>query len=534
MRTLYFLCLILLLGLGMASGHAQDATPYFTVELEEISVLNAPALHSSAVGQHNGLWVFVTGRTNGLHDLGVNSDAFPDEFANGAVVVYDPMNDQRWTASLDGLADSLADPLRSTNSQFHQAGTVLYVIGGYGTSTAAGEQITFDTLTAFDLPDLIAAVQNGTDLNPHLRQTSDSQLAVTGGHLIEHNGRYHLVGGHRFDGRYLGGASQAYTEAIRSFTLTDDEMALTLSDFTELSDAENLHRRDGNVGPVVYPDGREAFALYGGVFNAATRPYRTPIYVDDGGLTAEAFEAQFGHYTAPLLSLYDADTEAMQTVFFGGMGQFFVEYPGTDSSHVAEDIFVPFIDDVSVLARSSDGTLAEFVLDNVRMPGLLGTNAAYFPNPAVPTYDNGVVMLRELSGRTLVGHIHGGIESDMPNAGLLGGNTWASDRIFAVWITPLVTPSLEDEQPVAFTVSTASPNPFRAQTRLTVTLAEAQPLSVDVFDLIGRRVAQVHDGLLNAGRHTFTLDAQAWPSGIYVARVSGSSGSTTQRLARLR
>ena len=537
MRTLYLLCLLLLFGLGSSTSQAQDLTPFFTVELEEVTATNAPALHSSAVGQHNGLWVFVTGRTNGLHDLSPNQDAFPDEFANGAVVVYDLAIDQTWIASLDGLAASLADPLRTTNAQFHQDGTTLYVVGGYGTDSTTDEKITFDTITALDLPGLIEAVQNGTDLAPYLRQARDPQLAVTGGHLVAYDGRYHLVGGHYFSGIYLGAHTQIYTEAIRSFTMTDNGSTLTLSDFTEMSDADQLHRRDGNAGPVVYPDGSEAFAIYGGVFTASTLPYKTPVYVDDTGLRTETFEAQFGHYTTPLLPIFDSETEAMHTVFFGGMGQYYVDHDDEDPDcDICSDLLVPFIDEVSILSRGSDGALAEFVLDEVQMPGLLGSNAAYFADREVITYANGVIKLRELPTPepSLVGYIHGGIESDTPNAGWLGGNTWASDRIFAVWVTPLVSSAIEANQPIAFTVSAAAPNPFRAQTRLTVTLGEAQPLAIEVFDLLGRRMAQVHDGLLSAGPHTLTLDAQTWPSGVYIARVSGPSGSTTQRLARLR
>ena len=132
---------------------AQTALP-FTVEVVEVVQANAPALHSSAYAQHGGRWLFVTGRTNGLHGLTANPDPFPAAFAHGAVVVYDLAADTRWTASLDELPAAVAAPLRAANAEFWQEGTTLYVIGGYGRD-ATDAQVTFPTLTAVDVPGLI-------------------------------------------------------------------------------------------------------------------------------------------------------------------------------------------------------------------------------------------------------------------------------------------------------------------------------------------------------------------------------------------
>ena len=45
------------------------------------------------------------------------------------------------------------------------------------------------------------------------------------------------------------------------------------------------------MAPVILPGGEAGFAVYGGVFNAATLPYRQPIYVTTGGRTVNAFQA---------------------------------------------------------------------------------------------------------------------------------------------------------------------------------------------------------------------------------------------------
>ena len=527
-------CLSVLLIAPLAfAPPTQAQAPYFTLEIEEVSATNAPAIHSTAVAEYNGLWLFVTGRVDGLHLL-FGGQAFPADMSNNEVIVYDPDADQVWSASLDELSDALADPLRTTNPQYHQDGNTLYVIGGYGYSNAAGEKITFGELTAIDLPGIISAVRNATPLSPHIRQmASDDRLKVTGGHLILFDGTYHLVAGNRFDGEYLGGFTQVYTEAVRSFGIDDDGSTLAISSFTEISDADNLHRRDMNLSPVILDDGSEGFALFGGVFRTdAVLPFRSPVYFDgDSWAVDTGFEAQFGHYTSPVFPLYDADpgAELMHSIFLGGMNQFY--FDETDQQ-IKEDNLVPFVDDVTMITRDGSGITTETVLP-ITLPGLLGTNALLFLEPSLPQYDNGVIKLRELSGRTLLGRILGGIESDIPNAGWLGGNTNASDRLFEVYVTAHPVAN-ENETPPAFAVLPAAPNPFRNETRLNLRLDQAQQLSVEVFDLLGRHVSTLHDGLVSAGSHSFVFQPLGLAGGVYIVQIAGRSGATTQRVVYIR
>ena len=528
-----FALALLLLAALPALAQAPDV--YFTVEVEELTRANVPALHSGAVAQHGGRWLFLAGRRNGLHSLLGSGDAFPSSEANDEAVVYDPASDQVWRASLGALPATLAEPLKATNVQYAQEGETLYVVGGYGFSVAAGDEVTFATLTAVDVPGLMDAVVSGTPLAPHLRQLTDNRLRVTGGHLARLGDRYHLAGGQRFDGEYAAfpaPGQQAYTEAVRSFRIEDAGATLALADYTEVTDAGLLHRRDGNLAPIVRPDGTNALALYGGVFRPdAFLPYRTPVVFDGDGLEERPFEARFGHYTTALLPLHDAGGGTMHTVFFGGIGQFYVD---ETTGLVEEDPLVPFIREVAVLSTGPDGAVAERLLDP--LPGFLGTNSYVLLDPAGPVTAHGVVELTALAGRTRVGHFVGGIAADAPNPGWqpATGTTWASDRLFALWVMPLVQPAVEGDAPAGFTVALAGPNPFRDHTRLAVTLDAPGSLRVEVFDAVGRRVALLHDGPLTAGPHLFDVGGTALPSGVYVARITGAQGTVAQRLVRLR
>jgi hypothetical protein len=53
---------------------------------------------------------------------------------------------------------------------------------------------------------------------------------------------------------------------------------------------------------------------------------------------------------------------------------------------------------------------------------------------------------------------------------------------------------------------------------------------VEVFDMLGRRVAVLAEGLREAGRHAARLDASALSSGVYVVRMRAGDFVHAQRV----
>ncbi|HYE96410.1 MAG TPA: T9SS type A sorting domain-containing protein [Rubricoccaceae bacterium] len=78
------------------------------------------------------------------------------------------------------------------------------------------------------------------------------------------------------------------------------------------------------------------------------------------------------------------------------------------------------------------------------------------------------------------------------------------------------------------------PNPFVEQARLVLRLAGPERVEVGLYDLLGRRVAVLHDGVLPAGETALPLAARGLPAGTYVARVQGETFSATQRATVVR
>jgi hypothetical protein len=89
--------------------------------------------------------------------------------------------------------------------------------------------------------------------------------------------------------------------------------------------------------------------------------------------------------------------------------------------------------------------------------------------------------------------------------------------------------------PDAIDLSTAAPNPFRTSTALTLTVPTAQRVTVEAFDVLGRRVAMLFEGAVAAGEPlALTLQAEALPSGFYVVRAAGEDFVRTHRVTLLR
>ena len=82
--------------------------------------------------------------------------------------------------------------------------------------------------------------------------------------------------------------------------------------------------------------------------------------------------------------------------------------------------------------------------------------------------------------------------------------------------------------PASFVLSSAYPNPFNPRTALTLTLEQAHPVRVAAYDLLGREVALLHDGMLSAGDHALTFEARGLPSGPYLIKATGPSAVQTQ------
>lgn len=91
-----------------------------------------------------------------------------------------------------------------------------------------------------------------------------------------------------------------------------------------------------------------------------------------------------------------------------------------------------------------------------------------------------------------------------------------------------------EEIPTGFELEPNYPNPFTRQTVIPLGVPQASPVQIEVYDVLGRRVATLVDGILAAGRHEVTWSPQGLPAGLYLVRLTVGNVVLTQRATLLR
>lgn len=397
-----------------------------------------PTLHSYAAGEHDGKWVLIAGRTNGLHGFDVNGVGnFPIESQNREVWVIDPVAKQSWSRTLDtsqGLSQFQVNALTPTNNQFYQSGDTLYMTGGYGVRSVETDGTenfgTFDTLSAINLPDLVDWVLTGAgQAADSIRQIQSPTVKVTGGAMYEIAGRTHLVFGQDFDGVYSPATNGAYTKQVRSFDIVDDGVNLSIENIAATPPLDEYRRRDLNVFPVLRPTEsgpQQGLTVLSGVFTPTFGAWTVPVEIDaDGNPTMadpdapDIFKQGFNGYHSAKLGLYSEATGEMNEILFGGIS---LQTYNTDTEQVETDDSLPFINDITSVVVDPDGAygqhwLGEFpeLFDQDGKRLRFGANAEFFPAEGVATYENNVIQLDQLTGELTLGYIFGGLAANGPH-----------------------------------------------------------------------------------------------------------------------
>lgn len=457
MKKIFCLWLVLLIA---SATVAQNSFPY-DLQLTPITIANLPGLHSYAFAQHNGKWLIIGGRKDGIHAR-QPFNAFPDAQNNTTMYVVDVATQQFWSASVNGLPTGLKEQLQSSNMNFHQDGATLYIIGGYAFSAAANDHITFDKLTSIAVPNLIDAIITGTPTDGFFKQITNPVFQNTGGQMGKIGNDFYLVGGQIFTGRYnpMNGPTfvQNYVPKIQKFTIDNSGTQLSFANYSEVTDPVHLHRRDYNLVPQIFPNGEEGYTISSGVFQLnADLPFLYPVDIKANGYFPQTqFNQYLSNYHSGKIALYNATENKMHSLFFGGISQYY--YNGTT---LVQDNTVPFVKTISRTTRAADGTLSEHNFP-VEMPNLKGTGAEFIPNTSLEHYTNEVIKLNAISANEFViGHLYGGIQSPIANAFTTNQTTLtAADptiyEVKLVYNPTLAVASIDGSNPFTFVVA---PNP---------------------------------------------------------------------------
>lgn len=521
--TLIFLCIL-----------EVSAQRYFRLELNPQSRSNLPALQSNANAVYHGKWFYLGGRTNGLHGFQLHN-GFPFGYANTDIFIYDYASNRVASRSTSELPSHIREPLSSTNMQFIQEGNKLYYLGGYGFSDILSVYRTYPSLLIVNLDTLEKALTYGDSLYHSFQYTEDTLFKVAGGALIKQDSVFTLVFGHNFDGQYQNSDTsthfiQRYTNQIRHFQVNESSAIPFAYNFQVTTDTENFHRRDYNLVPQIFEDGKTGHTAFSGVFRYHINlPYLDCIDVmKDSVRLHNSFQQKLNNYTCAVMPVFDSSANFMHSVFFGGMAQY---YWDSASSSIRSDVKVPFVNTVARVTRDPAGNLDEYRMP-VKMPGLSGSNAYFIPADTSLFTHQGVLMLnRVTSPGTLVGYIIGGIQSPNPNISETDpelsspyNNVIEVRMYFDSLINTSIMPAPNPWQISVF------PNPARDMVQFEFSTVSPDKVDLQIVNEAGEIQAEIFRNRQITGKDKWTWKCNTLAEGNYFYILSGAHTLETGKL----
>ncbi|HNV51062.1 MAG TPA: hypothetical protein PKH57_09025 [Bacteroidales bacterium] len=481
----------------------------YELSLVPVSVTNLPGLHSYVFAQHNGKWLVIGGRKDGLHAR-QPFNSFPASQNNTDIYVVDVTNDQFWTSSVNSLPSGLKEQLQSTNMNFYQDADTLFIIGGYGFSETVNNHITHPYLTSVNVSGLIRAIENNQSITTYFKQIEDSKFKVTGGHLKKINGMFYLVGGHLFDGKYnpMGNPTyiQEYTNQIRKFAIDNSGSQLSYHNYSAITDPVHLRRRDYNLLPQIFPNGEQGLTISSGVFQInVDLPFLYPVDITENGHTPiTTFNQYLSNYHSAVACMYDANNNDMHSIFFGGMSQYYYQ-----NGVLIQDDLVPFVKTISRLTRDSLGNLTEYQMP-IEMPALKGSSAEFIPNLNLPHYSNKVFKLNEITLDSFrIGYIYGGILSPSLNPFTYNqtNTTSADNTIYEVWLTTnpvsITEYEIDGNNPYQIEVF---PNPFENDLIVKFNIKRSAKIFYFITNNLGQIIQKTDNKTYPDGNHELKIN----------------------------
>ena len=105
--------------------------------------------------------------------------------------------------------------------------------------------------------------------------------------------------------------------------------------------------------------------------------------------------------------------------------------------------------------------------------------------------------------------------------------------VFKIVPNATSAPNRQDP-PGGFRLYQNEPNPFNSRTRIPFDLAATVPVTLTVYDMLGKAVAVPANDTLTAGHHGIAFDGGALASGIYFCRLNAGAFSEIQKMLLLK
>ncbi|KPL06689.1 hypothetical protein AMJ86_07525, partial [bacterium SM23_57] len=121
---------------------------------------------------------------------------------------------------------------------------------------------------------------------------------------------------------------------------------------------------------------------------------------------------------------------------------------------------------------------------------------------------------------------------------VIGGRVYMADenylRVLDFLPVTAVEPSSTAQLPTKFGITSAYPNPFNPLTNISFDIPAMDKVSLIIYDIQGREIARLLDGLMPAGTYLRTFDGSGFSSGTYYAIFSSSFHQSVEKLVLIK
>lgn len=109
----------------------------------------------------------------------------------------------------------------------------------------------------------------------------------------------------------------------------------------------------------------------------------------------------------------------------------------------------------------------------------------------------------------------------------------SGESTYTITVQPPSTTSIDNGKQTtenSFELEQNYPNPFNPSTQIRFALRASHLARLTVYDVLGREIAVLVDGVMPAGTHNVTFDASNLPSGVYIYRLEAAGQVQTRRM----
>lgn len=123
---------------------------------------------------------------------------------------------------------------------------------------------------------------------------------------------------------------------------------------------------------------------------------------------------------------------------------------------------------------------------------------------------------------------YGGYNSD-------GGGFWdGTQNISGILIVEPATSVNDDNIPTTYSLNQNYPNPFNPSTSIRFSVPIQSKISLKIYDIMGREVTVLEEGIIETGIHTRNWNAKNLASGIYLLRFEATTEDNSQKFIEMK